>query len=187
MNKKVVIIDLVLLLIAFGFFFICLNQDSIIFSIIGLIVVIIALLYVVYSFYIMFSYKETLEDKLKSVNKKHVFDNQVYLLNKQNERLLSREKIILEDSNSNIVNAYNIIKEKVLANIDTSVNFMNSYDYVTRPEPKYLNELLAENDKMLNKLNTLIELNLKVDNTTVTDTERIDDLIKSLEEISNEQ
>ena len=63
---------------------------------------------------------------------------------------------------------------------------MESYDYVARPEPRYLMELVQENDKLFDKLNTLIELNLKVDNTTAADTAQVEDLIQSLEEILHE-
>ena len=47
-------------------------------------------------------------------------------------------------------------------------------------------ELVQENDKLFDKLNTLIELNLKVDNTTAADTAQVEDLIQSLEEILHE-
>lgn len=186
MNKKVIIIDLVMLLIAFGFFGYCMKQDSIVFSFIGLIAVVAVLAYVVYSFYMSYSYKETFSDRLKRANKKHIFDNAVTTLSMQHERLVARESVISSDSNSNIVNAYDKIKERVSANIETCISFMESYDYVARPEPRYLSELMRENDKLLDKLNTLIELNLKVDNTTAADTEQVEDLIKSLEEILHE-
>lgn len=186
MNKKVIIIDLVMLLIAFGFFGYCLKQESMLFSIIGLGTVIAVLAYVIYSFYMSYLYKETFEDRLKKANKHHVFDNYVTALALQHERLVARESVISNDSNSNIVNAYGKIKERVSANIETCISFMESYDYVAMPEPRYLMELVQENDKLFDKLNTLIELNLKVDNTTAADTAQVEDLIQSLEEILHE-
>lgn len=179
--------NIVVFFVALIFFIVCMTQNSMTVTLLGLVVMLVALIYIIVSFYMMFSYKEDMEDILKGL-KQPFFKNEIHLLRSQLQRLESREDVISAETNSNLEEAYRTVKDRVEANIKTSVSFIQSYDYVAKPEPTYLRVLLKENDELLDKLNQLIELNLKADNTSyLSDTEQIEDLIKSLEEITHDE
>ena len=187
MSKKIIIIDILLLLLAILFCIFCANQPNKNITLVGAVILIVVVAFVMYSIYITFFYEESLETKIKKADKtNYYFKQEITKLLEQERRLSNRKSLFEEsDSNDNLRDAYGMINEKVTANINTAVSFMNSYDYVAKPSKDYLNELVNENENLLNKLNTLIELNLKADNTSyLINTDSVEDLIVSLEQIT---
>lgn len=187
MNKKVLIIDVILLLIAICFEIFCAKQGNIRITVLGAIVMCIVIGYILVSSYFMLMYQEKLDNKIKGADKTHkLFARETTKLLEQLSRLENRENLFEEnESNDNLKNAYELIKEKVTANINTAIAFMKSYDYVARPNAEYLYQLINENDTLLEQLNKLIELNLKADNTSyLIKTDTVEDLIMSLEHIT---
>lgn len=186
MSKRVIVLDAILFLFALVFCIFCSKQANMMYAVIGIVVMIAVIGYILLSIYFSMFYEEKIEDKITKADKKGFFKKETKKFIEQVERLENREKLFTEErATENLKDAYDLIKDKVMTNILTAIGYMKTYDYVAKPDCSYLYELRDENDKLLDQLNTLIELNLKADNTSyMINTDSIDDLISSLDKVT---
>lgn len=85
-------------------------------------------------------------EKLKDSARGHLFDAQIERLNRQYESIMSREEYFREnvEEGSGVRNLYEDIKEQAQSNMDSAIGFIQTYDYYTRPQPVYLDNLCRQ-------------------------------------------
>lgn len=123
------------------------------------------------------------QSQLYDSDRRGIFSKQIKIIQSQYDSVLSRQEFFKEQDD-NLQKLYNEILEQMESNIKSASAFMESYDYITRPEPKYLISLCSEGDILINKFNALIEQIVDIDtNSTNIDTSYIDDVISCMNEI----
>ena len=77
-----------------------------------------------------------------------MFDAQIERLNRQYESIMSREVYFQEnvEEGSGVRNLYEDIKQQAQSNMDSAIGFIQTYDYYTRPQPVYLDNLCRQGD-----------------------------------------
>ena len=82
-------------------------------------------------------------EKLKDSASGHLFDAQIERLNRQYESIMSRKEYFQEnvEEGSGVRNLYEDIKQQAQSNMDSAIGFIQTYDYYTRPQPVYLDNL----------------------------------------------
>lgn len=122
-------------------------------------------------------------EKLKDSARGHLFDAQIERLNRQYESIMSREEYFQEnvDEGSGVRNLYEDIKEQAQSNMDSAIGFIQTYDYYTRPQPIYLDNLCRQGDELVRKFNILVEKLVDIDtNLSSLDMKYVDDVIECM-------
>ncbi len=122
-------------------------------------------------------------EKLKDSAKGHLFDAQIERLNRQYESIMSREEYFQEnvEEGSGVRNLYEDIKEQAQSNMDSAIGFIQTYDYYTRPQPVYLDNLCRQGDELVRKFNILVEKMVDIDtNLSTLDMKYVDDVIECM-------
>lgn len=122
-------------------------------------------------------------EKLRDSAKGHLFDAQIERLNRQYESIMSREEYFQEnvEEGSGVRNLYEDIKKQAQSNMDSAIGFIQTYDYYTRPQPVYLNDLCRQGDELVRKFNILVEKMVDIDtNLSSLDMKYVDDVIECM-------
>lgn len=122
-------------------------------------------------------------EKLKDSARGHMFDAQIERLNRQYESIMSREEYFQEnvEEGSGVRNLYEDIKEQAQSNMDSAIGFIQTYDYYTRPQPVYLDNLCRQGDELVRKFNILVEKMVDIDtNLSTLDMKYVDDVIECM-------
>ncbi len=122
-------------------------------------------------------------EKLKDSARGHLFDAQIERLNRQYESIMSREEYFREnvEEGSGVRNLYEDIKEQAQSNMDSAIGFIQTYDYYTRPQPVYLDNLCRQGDELVRKFNILVEKMVDIDtNLSTLDMKYVDDVIECM-------
>ena len=70
----------------------------------------------------------------------------------------------MSDRKENInFNLYEDIKQQAQSNMDSAIGFIQTYDYYTRPQPVYLDNLCRQGDELVRKFNILVEKMVDID------------------------
>ena len=124
---------------------------------------------------------------IRESNHKGRFDKEVEELEKQYDSIKSREEFMKTTPDS-MQDLYEKILEQAESNLESAAAYMDSYDYVTNPDPVYLKKLILEGDTLVQKFNNLLEKLVDVDtNPTDLDVKYIDDLTNCLQEMREDQ
>ena len=130
---------------------------------------------------------EEAQKTLKECNHKGRFNKEVAELEKQYDSIKSREEFMKTTPDS-MQDLYDKILEQAESNLESAAAYMESYDYVTNPDPVYLKKLILEGDTLVQKFNNLLEKLVDVDtNPTDLDVKYIDDLTNCLAEMRENQ
>lgn len=154
---------------------------------VALLFSIIWLIFTIYGYYVILIKKKQTLVKLSDSNKKGLFDRHIELLQMQYESIKSREKFFKEDNeDTKLVLLYDEILEQVELNIKSATAFIESYDYVTKPDPVYITNLIKQGNNLVEKFNKLVQQMVELDiDTHKLDVKYIDDIISCMEEIKN--
>ena len=101
----------------------------------------------------------------------------------QYESIMSREEYFQEnvEEGSGIRNLYEDIKQQAQSNMDSAIGFIQTYDYYTRPQPVYLDNLCRQGDELVRKFNILVEKMVDIDtNLSSLDMKYVDDVIECM-------
>ena len=156
---------------------------------IGIVASVLWLLYTIFANnYVLSEKKEVSRRKtLKECNHKGRFNKEVAELEKQYDSIKSREEFMKTTPDS-MQDLYDKILEQAESNLESAAAYMESYDYVTNPDPVYLKKLILEGDTLVQKFNNLLEKLVDVDtNPTDLDVKYIDDLTNCLAEMRENQ
>ena len=118
-----------------------------------------------------------------------MFDAQIERLNSQYESIMSRQDSFDEnvEKGTGISNLYEDIKEQAQSNIDSAIGFIQTYDYYTRPQPVYLNNLVRQGDELVMRFNALVEKMVDIDtNLSTLDMKYVDDVIECMNDMKKE-
>lgn len=121
--------------------------------------------------------------KLDESNRRGYFDKQVRRIKQQYESIQSRREFMSHSTDS-MQELYEKILEQAESNIDSAAAYIESYDYYTRPEPVYLNDLCNQGDVLVSKFNTLVEQLVDIDtNPTTLDMTYVDEVVDCLKDM----
>ncbi len=156
--------------------------DSMVGIVIGILLSIVWLVFTIMAnIHILRGRRST--EKLKDSARGHLFDAQIERLNRQYESIMSREEYFQEnvDEGSGVRNLYEDIKEQAQSNMDSAIGFIQTYDYYTRPQPIYLDNLCRQGDELVRKFNILVEKLVDIDtNLSSLDMKYVDDVIECM-------
>lgn len=153
----------------------------------ALLCCLLAVLWLVYEIAGNIMVWKSLRSKLRLLNsdKRGIFDSFIRLLQSQYESIASREEFFMKQDD-NLKSLYIDIREQASSNIRSATAYMETYDYVTRPEPIYLKNLCCQGDALVRKFNALVTQIVDIDtNATTLDTHYIDDVISCMNEMRN--
>jgi membrane protein implicated in regulation of membrane protease activity len=128
-------------------------------------------------------------EKLKDSARGHLFDAQIERLSRQYESIMSREEYFQEnvEEGSGVRNLYEDIKKQAQSNMDSAIGFIQTYDYYTRPQPVYLDNLCRQGDELVRKFNILVEKMVDIDtNLSSLDMKYVDDVIECMNSMRQE-
>lgn len=145
------------------------------------------LIFIIYSNYNIIIKNTDITSSIKAANRRHVFDCQTNELITAYKSVKLRENFFTE-SGKNVQDTYELIRQQIFSNIKSAVQYMSAYDYAISPEPKYLNDLCEQNEKLLSSLSELVELIIKIDSTVDdTDLTEVECIIESLRGVLNDK
>jgi hypothetical protein len=133
--------------------------------------------------------------RMRTFDKKQMFQLQIskaqnyYDSVKLHKSQNKRQKI----TNDTVRNTYDEIYDKIDKQLDFIGRYIEHFDYVAYSSPDQatlsaIDEALGRIDDLIDKLNRLDTLNIKIENSSLdNDTDRIRFLIESLEELNNEE
>ena len=156
---------------------------------IGIVASVLWLLYTIFANKYVLSEKKEVSRRatIREYNHKGRFNKEVDELEKQYDSIKSREEFMKTTPDS-MQDLYVKILEQAESNLESAAAYMESYDYVTNPDPVYLKKLILEGDTLVQKFNNLLEKLVDVDtNPTDLDVEYIDDLTNCLAEMRENQ
>lgn len=124
--------------------------------------------------------------RLEDSNEKGYFDKQVRQIKQQYNSIKSRKEFMSQSTDS-MQELYEKILEQAESNIDSAAAYIESYDYHTKPEPIYLNDLCNQGDILVKKFNTLVEQLVDIDtNPTALDMSYVDEVVDCLKEMQTQ-
>lgn len=127
-------------------------------------------------------------EKLKGSDRGGFFKKQIDAISRQYESIKSREEFFAENTQDSMKDMYYKILEQMHSNIDSASAYIATYDYYTKPEPAYLNNLCEQGDILVDKFNRLVEQIVDIDtNLTTLDMAYVDDLLSCLEEVKKKE
>ena len=128
------------------------------------------------------------KEKLKDSDRKGVFKRQVNAISRQYESIKSREDFFADNTEDSMKDMYYKILEQMHSNMDSATAYIETYDYYTRPNPVYLDNLCKQGDILVGKFNRLVEQIVDIDtNLTTLDMAYVDDLLNCLEEVKKQE
>lgn len=128
------------------------------------------------------------KEKLKDSDRGGFFKKQIDAISRQYESIRSREEFFKENTEDSMKGMYYKILEQMHSNIDSAAAYIETYDYYTKPEPVYLNNLCEQGDILVDKFNRLVEQIVDIDtNLTTLDMTYVDDLLSCLEEVKKKE
>ena len=126
-------------------------------------------------------------ERIRKVNHRGLFTREVTALAMQYSSIRSREAYMQKATDS-MQELYARILEQAGSNIDSAVAYIESYDYITRPDPAYLRNLCAQGDQLVQRFNRLVEQLVDIDtNPTTLDMNYVDDVVSCLQEMQTMQ
>ena len=151
----------------------------------GIVFTVIWLLYTIISNIYLYKHKLSAQ-RLEHSGNSRIFKKQIDLINMQYDSIKSREEFFNTKTSESMMGIYNQILEQMQSNINSANAYIESYDYITHPEPTYLNNICYEGNTLVNKFNILVEKIIDLDtNLTELDMKYVDDVVSSLEEMRN--
>ncbi len=98
-----------------------------------------------------------------------------------------KEQFMSYPESDSLRKTYELIRNRVVVNMDRACKYASNYDYITLPDPEYLRKLAQNSKEMVDKLNELSDLALQVEDTaTEVGTAEADDMLAALREILKE-
>ena len=145
---------------------------------------------IVYSNYTLIFKVNDIRYELEKANK-GLFKNEVNITINQMESIDSREELFKElDESDKLREVYYKCRQQFYVNVNYLITFMRSYDYITRPlgQREKINNLVAQNYEIVNKLNSLVEQMIMIDKSVNdVDISILDDLISSLRRMAEDE
>jgi hypothetical protein len=122
---------------------------------------------------------------IKSADKAGIFHYYTKQLIDAYNSIMSRQEMFQDmDEDDKVRGAYELIAKQVISNIKSAIQYMQTYDYVTRPTPDYLDKLCKNNKKLLSRVSELIEVVIQIDSTADdVDLTKVDDILESLRSV----
>lgn len=149
---------------------------------ISIVIGVAVLIFALYSNYVLLVRNQDDDYLLKNADKRGIFKKQVRGFISQRESLKQRRDTI--DDDEKLLEVYELVCRQVDNNVDSAIKFMEMYDYVQRPDTRYLDDLFVENQQLIVNLNEVVEQFIKIENSAHdVDTTYIDDLLVSLKEM----
>ena len=128
--------------------------------------------------------------KLEQADKKNLFSEEIRKIKQYRDSLeLHKSQFLSYDGTVNrMTETYQMIYNRIYADIDAIFDHISRYDYITKPSRKPINQRLGEIHMLIQKLNELNTLYIELDNSTTneSDIQRVDDLLSALKEILHE-
>lgn len=118
---------------------------------------------------------------------KGLFANEVRRAEQSMQSIEARAQFFEDSEDDNLKEVYLKLKEQVNQNVDFIMKYIETYDYVTRPasQRNQITKLVAENEMLVSKLNSLVEHVITMrQSANDDDTSYIDDLIGALQQVS---
>jgi len=82
---------------------------------------------------------------------------------------------------------FDLISKRIILNMDRANRYIDSYDYVTLPDPVYLRKVANNSSEMIRKLNELSDLALQIeDSATDVDSSSADYMLEALRDLLKE-
>lgn len=92
------------------------------------------------------------------------------------------------DEGNPIRKTYDMLRQKSDSNIQKAVKWLSQYNKISNPSSKYIQDLSENSLQIMHKLDELNELTLQIeDSATNVDISYVDDLLKSLKEIIDDE
>lgn len=122
---------------------------------------------------------------LKNADTHRLFQKEIYVLEKSIKSVEFYRPIFEKyDHNSNLYETYETLSNMAYSNIDRAIKWIMHYDYISRPSITYLKNIVKSAELVVQKLNELDELVLKMDDSTSNiDMSFVDDMLLSLKEV----
>ena len=148
------------------------------------------LVFVIYSNYVLIFKINDIIYELKKADK-GLFKSEVSTTISHIESIDSREELFkdLEESDR-LRQVYYKCRQQFYNNVNYLIDFMRSYDYVTKPRSQRdkISSLINQNNEIINKLNSLVEQMISVDKSVNdVDISIVDDLISSLRRMAENE
>ena len=126
-------------------------------------------------------------NQLQKVSKKNGFIRPIRTLTTNYMAIMDWAEHAKEyDPESSITKSYELLSSQMNNIIESAAKYVKTYDWHTRPKPKYLLDLVDQSNKLVSRLHELQELILKVDDSTSdVDITYVDDLLQALREIKD--
>lgn len=131
-------------------------------------------------------------DKLKSlqsVDTHHLFTNEIACLTRAIQSVEFYRPIFEKyEIGSSIRDTYELLSMNAYSNVDKSIKWIAHYDYISKPSHEYIHKLVDNSKLVVDKLNELDELVIKVDDTAENvDMQYVDDMLSSLKEVLKDE
>lgn len=123
--------------------------------------------------------------ELKNADKRKLFSNQTYTLAAAWHSVLLKEDFFREPGTADSIReSYEMIREAIEHDVQSAVNFMQHYDWIQKPDPKYLNKTCSHADALAKKLSELSDIVLEInDSASDVDISFADNMLESLKEL----
>ncbi len=130
-------------------------------------------------------------DEMKKNDRGKLFSRQISIFEGQQSRINDRLKILNEFSEGSYTSLGEDLRIAITGNFEKANNYIHACDFADRDSINQhmanLNNLCAENENTLDKINELINQLAEIENSTENvDTKHIDDLLESLRQITSE-
>lgn len=91
------------------------------------------------------------------------------------------------DPESSVWKSYELIKNKIISNIESATVYIKQYDFVLMPDKDYVDKKVKENEKLVKKLSELSDLVIQIqDSTSEVDDSFADDMLNALKRMVEE-
>lgn len=127
--------------------------------------------------------------ELKKANKKGVFDERVNAIITYYKAIeFKRDFFESYEEDSSIRASYELLSRQMTSNIISLTKYLRSYDYVSRPFTSYVMNIARDCKELVDKLNELSELVVKIDDSTSNvDITYVDDMLESLRKVVKDE
>jgi hypothetical protein len=154
-----------------------------------LILLILWFAYVVYANYDTLVAKNDIISALKHSDKRGHFKSYIAdLVKAYNAITYKQEYFSKYEPDSSVYKTYDLLLKRIESNIKKATNFIEGYNYQSNQSTEYIKTICLDSTKLVEKLNNLSELVLKVDDTSSdVDITYVDDMLISLREVLNDE
>ena len=85
-----------------------------------------------------------------------------------------------------IAHGYDLIRRRIWSDMESALHYAESYDYVSRPDPRIMRELVLDGNDMVVRLNRLSDYVFRIDEGAGdVDVSGLDDLLHALETVDD--